>query len=69
MTYIHAYQSIIWNKVVSKRVKKYGLVPIIGDLVYAPGISDTPETDSIEIDCEVVRTVIPIRERSAISAK
>ena len=35
-------------------MKKYGLVPIIGDLVYAPGSSDTPETDSIEIDCEVV---------------
>lgn len=24
----------MWNKIVSQRIKKYGLVPIVGDLVY-----------------------------------
>ena len=35
LTYIHAYQSFLWNTVVSKRVAKFGLEPVIGDLVLA----------------------------------
>eukprot|EP00043_Microstomoeca_roanoka_P004461 m.49832 g.49832 ORF g.49832 m.49832 type:complete len:697 (-) comp12504_c0_seq1:2188-4278(-) len=34
MIYIHAYQSLIWNKVVSQRVHRFGLEVLIGDLVY-----------------------------------
>ena len=32
--YVHGYQSYIWNKMASYRVKNHGLVPIIGDLVH-----------------------------------
>lgn len=33
--YVHAYQSYVWNAIVSVRLKRYGLdAPIVGDLVY-----------------------------------
>jgi tRNA pseudouridine13 synthase len=31
--YTHALQSFIWNKIVSRRIKEYGLKLIINDLV------------------------------------
>ena len=31
--YIHAYQSYMWNVLVSRRIAKFGLQPIVGDLV------------------------------------
>ena len=31
--YIHSYQSYIWNKVLSKRIKKFGLNVLVGDLI------------------------------------
>ena len=31
--YIHAYQSYVWNKAVSERLKKFGKQVLIGDLV------------------------------------
>ncbi|KZT62906.1 pseudouridine synthase [Calocera cornea HHB12733] len=39
LMYIHAYQSYVWNAMVSERIKRYGSdSPIVGDLVYdVPG--------------------------------
>lgn len=35
--YLHAYQSYVWNKVVSERVKRFGISkPMVGDLVLEP---------------------------------
>ncbi|XP_015601850.1 pseudouridylate synthase 7 homolog isoform X2 [Cephus cinctus] len=34
LMYIHAYQSFVWNNMVSKRIKDLGSKPIVGDLVY-----------------------------------
>lgn len=31
--YLHSYQSLIWNKVVSRRVREFGLRVLPGDLV------------------------------------
>ncbi|KAL5013397.1 hypothetical protein ScPMuIL_007667 [Solemya velum] len=33
LMYVHSYQSYIWNKIVSKRIKLHGLAVIEGDLV------------------------------------
>uniref|UniRef100_H2ZX24 Pseudouridylate synthase 7 homolog n=1 Tax=Latimeria chalumnae TaxID=7897 RepID=H2ZX24_LATCH len=33
LMYIHSYQSIVWNNMVSKRIEEYGLKAIPGDLV------------------------------------
>ena len=46
LTYIHAYQSFLWNTVVSKRLSKFGPIPIVGDLVFAPGTSGECEVDA-----------------------
>ncbi|KAL0112675.1 hypothetical protein PUN28_012147 [Cardiocondyla obscurior] len=34
LIYIHAYQSFVWNQVVSKRMKEFGTDVVVGDLVY-----------------------------------
>lgn len=31
--YVHAYQSYVWNKVVSRRIKEHGTLVMLGDLV------------------------------------
>lgn len=33
MLYMHAYQSFVWNQAVSMRLKKFGPVVLIGDIV------------------------------------
>ncbi|GLG99484.1 Pseudouridylate synthase 7 homolog-like Protein [Gryllus bimaculatus] len=45
LLYLHSYQSLIWNKVVSRRVKELGIKPIAGDLVFV-------NENQLEIDPE-----------------
>ncbi|XP_057372375.1 pseudouridylate synthase 7 homolog [Daphnia carinata] len=52
LTYIHAYQSFLWNTVVSKRLSTFGPKPIVGDLVYAPGSSNDDVDPEIEMENE-----------------
>jgi len=34
LMYVHAYQSYVWNSVVSRRIREFGLVPRPGDLAF-----------------------------------
>ncbi|XP_014484628.1 PREDICTED: pseudouridylate synthase 7 homolog [Dinoponera quadriceps] len=34
LMYMHAYQSFVWNRIVSRRIKRFGADVIVGDLVY-----------------------------------
>lgn len=45
MLYIHGYQSYIWNCVVSRRLKEFGLKPVVGDLVYKGDLKDLATKD------------------------
>lgn len=44
--YVHAYQSYIWNLVVSERIKLSATSPLVGDLVYVNPTDDEASTTS-----------------------
>lgn len=46
--YLHAYQSFIWNKVVSRRIAKYGLKVLPGDIIRHKNSSNLKDEDLAE---------------------
>lgn len=55
--YVHAYQSYIWNLVVSERIKLSRTQVLVGDLVFV-GDADEKEGESFPISsCEGVTEI------------
>lgn len=50
--YIHAYQSLIWNEMVSRRIAKFGLKLCEGDLVLVDATESNAEVLDEEIVCD-----------------
>jgi len=40
LMYVHAYQSYVWNSVVSRRIHEFGLDPRPGDLAFRGVVED-----------------------------
>lgn len=63
LMYIHAYQSFVWNHVVSRRIKQFGTDVVVGDLVYdkqnckeviSDETTDYPLNDSDDIKTDII---------------
>lgn len=53
LMYVHSFQSLVWNRIVSRRIKTFGLQPIEGDLVLSEKETCLEEIDSEQNDSEL----------------
>jgi len=59
MMYTHAFQSYIWNHVVSRRISELGAQPCVGDLVLSGQSEENLEETAADTEDEVIRRPVP----------
>ncbi|KAF2882212.1 hypothetical protein ILUMI_23954 [Ignelater luminosus] len=53
LLYIHSFQSFVWNNIVSRRIKEFGLKPVVGDIVLLKGTEGAVVEDIQDVNnCE-----------------
>ena len=57
--YCHAFQSLLWNRVVSRRIKQYGMQVLKGDLVYKKDVPQPAEGEATSKEDLVEEVVEP----------
>uniref|UniRef100_A0A2P2I276 Pseudouridylate synthase 7 homolog n=1 Tax=Hirondellea gigas TaxID=1518452 RepID=A0A2P2I276_9CRUS len=65
--YLYAYQALLWNKVVSKRLEKYGLKVLPGDLIAAKA-SDASDLENLAAELETEPTGDDVSSKSEAEA-
>lgn len=48
--YVHAYQSLLWNKLASARYRVYGAVPVVGDLVFVAESAESAISEAEDVE-------------------
>lgn len=52
LLYIHAYQSLVWNEIVSRRIKNFGSTIQVGDLVFVGNVDENILLEESELSAE-----------------
>lgn len=67
LMYTHAYQSLVWNRLVSRRLKEFGDKPIVGDLVFVEPESN--DNDEVPDDEEEQKKDKSAEEKTSVDEK
>jgi tRNA pseudouridine13 synthase len=58
--YVHSFQSLVWNNMVTKRIQLYGFKPVVGDLVQKDGVISAIETEEELAKFDITDIVLPL---------